>query len=108
MSELVEEEQRMESAAEPSADEVRSTPTAAELAYGEAVDRLMSEGRLTPADRPLLLRAGAGVEFSLDLLAPFARAPRGRLPLTPLQPASRVGVRPTLDRQRIQQIAADF
>lgn len=48
-----------------------------EQAFGRAMNRLIAEGRLTPADREALLEAARPAGYSLSLLGPFERMPVG-------------------------------
>jgi len=56
-------------------------------AFGRAMDRLIAEGRLTPADRDALLEAARPAGYSLSLLGPFERVPAGVT--VPTVPAAR-------------------
>lgn len=58
-----------------------------EQAFGRAMDRLIAEGRLTPADREALLDAARPANYSLSLLGPFERMPAGGM--VPTSPAAR-------------------
>ncbi|MBX9652080.1 phage protease, partial [bacterium] len=58
-----------------------------EQAFGRAMDRLITEGRLTPADRESLLEAARPAGYSLSLLGPFERMPAGGV--IPTSPAAR-------------------
>lgn len=52
-------------------------------AYLAACDRLVSEGRLTPADRSALVEMAGPVGYRMSLLAPYERLPKGAaLPVT--------------------------
>lgn len=85
-------------------------------AFIGAVDRLMSAGRVVPAERSMLLKLGESSEYSLSALTPFERIPAGGAAPTSTvcrryanaDPPAITSSRGTLSRERIRQIATTF
>ena len=97
------------------ANERRQMGQEREHAFAGAVDRLIGEGRLTPADKESLLEAARPAGYSLSLLSPFERMPAGAV--VPTSPASRrsanakaprVGRNHALSEDRVREIVRSY